>query len=308
MRSLFDAHCDTANAIYKSGEALRQNTCHTDLARGEAYSPRGQVYALWEDKEGLSQAEFESSFWAIFENLLAELNKNRDLVSLCTSYADISAAFAEKKQASLISIEGAELFGCAIPALKKAYSMGARIIHLCWNSDNELCGAAADSGGGLTELGRLFVRCCGELGMIIDLSHASDETARDVLGLNCVHVMASHSDSRAVCDVPRNLPDELLFKIARSGGVVGLNLHPPFLGGKDLELAAIHTKRLLYMCTQENVCLGCDLDGVTELPDGIHGIENMPVLFDALVAGGISHETVNNIFFNNLMSFWERAL
>ena len=303
MSPLFDAHCDTAFAMYSRGEGLRSNSCHTDLERGAACSPRGQVYAVWQHGDGLAVKARE-----VLGGLLREIELNSDLVALCRSYGDIKAAFSAGKQAAIISIEGAELISCSEAELERVHGLGVRIINLCWNSDNALCGSAVSGGGGLTEKGRSFVRMCGELGVAVDLSHASDETARDVLELGCVHVLASHSDCRSLCNVPRNLPDDLLRDIAASGGVVGLNLYPPFLGGNELALAAGHVRHMLDLCGERCVCLGCDLDGVDSLPDGISGIQDMPRLRETLISSGISAETVDAIFFDNLMDFWERAL
>jgi len=299
MFPLFDAHCDTASAIF-GWDDLRKSTTHTDLIRGGAYSPRGQVYAMWLNSEAPQE-----TFWALVDNFLWETERNADMMQLCLSFEDIKNAFAEGKQAAIMSVEGAELFGCSIEGLEKSYEKGVRIVHLCWNSDNALCGAAMDSGSGLTEQGRTFVKKCGELGMLIDLSHASDAAAWDVINMGCARVMAGHSNSRAVCNVKRNLPDDLMAAIAKNGGVVGLNLYPEFLGGRDLDLAKRHAEHMMKICGEKNVCLGCDFDGVDELPEGINGIEDMPVLRKAL---GFSEEILDNIFFNNLMSFWERSL
>jgi membrane dipeptidase len=308
MLPLFDAHCDTAGAIFEGGEPLRANTCQTDLLRGGAYAPRGQVYALWLRAVALAEDEVQRRFWAMLANFRREAAKNADMLSLCTSFDDLRAAFAAGKQAALLSVEGAELFGCSREGLERAFDQGVRIVHLCWNSDNALCGAAMGSGAGLTAQGRDFVRRCASLGIVIDLSHASDRTARDVLETGCVHVLAGHSNCRALANVPRNLPDELLRAIAAHGGVVGLNLYPDFLGGTDLRLAAGHIAHLLAVCGEDHVCLGCDLDGMNDLPEGVTGIESMPALRGVLADGGLDDRRLDNIFFNNLMSFWERAL
>lgn len=299
MFPLFDAHCDTASAVF-GWDDLRNNIVHTDLIRGGKYSPRGQVYAMWLDGEAP-----QSTFWALVDHFLWETERNADILQLCRSYEDIKKSFAEGKQAAVVSVEGAQLFGCSIEGLERAYEKGVRIVHLCWNSDNALCGAAMDSGSGLTGQGRDFVKRCGELGVVIDLSHASDAASRDVINLGCAKLMAGHSNSRAICDVKRNLPDSLMAAIAGSGGVIGLNLYPQFLGGSDIALVRRHAEHMLAVCGEKNVCLGCDFDGVDELPDGINGIEDMPKLRKAL---GFSEEVLDNIFFNNLMNFWERAL
>jgi len=308
MLPLFDAHCDTACAILERGQSLRANTCQTDLLRGSAYAPRGQVYALWFHTEGLTAEETEDKFRDMLANFRRETAKNADVLSLCTSFADIQAAFAAGKQAALLSVEGAELFGCSCAGLEHAFDQGVRIVHLCWNSDNALCGAAMGSGAGLTPRGRDFVRRCASLGIVIDLSHASDRTAQDVLELDCTAVLAGHSDCRELTNVPRNLPDGLLRAIAASGGVVGLNLYPAFLGGGDLRLATGHMSHLLAVCGGDRVCLGCDFDGVDALPEGITGLESMPALRGVLADGGLDDRQLDDIFFNNLMSFWERTL
>ena len=304
MFPLFDAHCDTASAI--SGVcSLRENNCHTDLLRGGAYSPRGQVYAMWQYAAGRPDAAVQADFWALLDNFLLECEKNADLIKICESFGDIKSAFCAGKQAAVISVEGAELFGCSIENLEHVREKGVRIVHLCWNSDNALTGAVMDSGSGLTEKGRDFVRKCAGLGVIIDLSHISDAAAWDILRMDCTPVLASHSNSRRLRDVPRNLPDDLLSAIAHSGGVVGLNLYPDFLGGTDLSLAKRHAHHMLSVCGEKHVCLGCDLDGVDSLPEGIKGIEDMPTLRNALE---LPDSTLNDVFFNNLMSFWERTL
>ncbi|MGI6029734.1 MAG: dipeptidase [Candidatus Heteroscillospira sp.] len=308
MFPLFDAHCDTAGAVFAEKCSLRENSCHTDLLRGASYAPRGQVYALWKYADGLSPEALQAQFWGLCGSFLSQAEQNSDILALCETYQDICAAFAAGKQAAMLSVEGCELFGCDEAGLEKLREMGVRIVHLCWNSDNALCGAAADSGGGLTARGRDFVRLCKHLGVMIDLSHASDATVRDVLRMDCTPVLAGHSNCRALCDVPRNLPDELLRAVAESGGVVGLNLYPPFLGGYGLEHAARHAEHMLKVCGENHVCLGCDLDGVTELPEGISGIQDMPLLRRALSDGGLNEEQLEKVFFGNLMRFWERTL
>ena len=304
MFPLFDAHCDTAYAIFP-GKGLRKNDLHTDLERRKAFSVTGQVYALWQYAADRDNDQVQSEFWAMLNNFLAECEKNADLVKVCESFGDLNSAFRKNRQAALLSVEGAGLFGCSIENLERVREKGVRIVHLCWNSDNALTGAVMDSGSGLTRKGRDFVLECAKLGIMIDLSHISDAAAWDVIGMDCVSVLAGHSNSRSVCNVPRNLPDDLLAAIAQNGGVVGLNLCPVFLGGTDPSHAKRHTEHMIRVCGSKNVCLGCDLDGVDELPEGIKGIEDMPALRAAL---GFSENELDDIFFNNLMSFWERTL
>lgn len=308
MFPVFDAHCDTAFEMLRMGERLYKNRLHTDLVRGAQFQKRGQVYALWLYAKETKEAEIPTELERIFDNLLFELEENKDFISLCRTKSDIDTAFAEGKQAALVSCEGAELFSCDERELKRLFDKGLRILHLCWNSDNVLCGAALDSGEGLTARGRDFVRFAGELGVIIDLSHASDKTAFDVMELGKTAVLASHSNSRKVCNHPRNLSDELLRDIAQYGGVVGINLYPEFLGGYEISRVSEQALHMLYLCGEKAICLGADFDGISETPVGINGLEDMPRLASEFAAAGISEKLIGDIFFDNLMDFWERVL
>jgi membrane dipeptidase len=300
---LFDAHCDTAAAILKHGGGLRKNRYNLDLERYAAYSPRGQVFAIWATP---GTADIYDRTMAV---LRQELTANADLVALCRNAQEARAAQETGRLAAFLSIEGAEILDCDLYRLHQSYQDGVRIIHLCWNHDNVLTGAAMDSGAGLTARGREFARAAWGLGMLIDLSHISEAAFWEVAELAPGPVIAGHSNARALCDHPRNLTDDQFCAIARSGGVAGLNLWTEFLGlGRDVEAVVAHAEHFLALGGAGSVCLGGDWDGVDdELPAGITGIQDAGKIYEAMLRRNWSEELVRGIFCRNIMRVLEHT-
>ena len=300
----FDAHCDTAVPVHFLGGSLLKNAFHLDLERLSAYAPRAQVFALCVNHG----EDMEAATEAVLDTLLAEFSRHSDRVRLCRSAADIRTAAREGKCAALISVEGMEKLGCSMEKLRAAYEKGVRIVHLTWNHDNALSGAAMDSGAGLTAEGRAFVPAAQRMGAVLDLSHLSERGFWDVLERIEKPVLAGHSNARALCDVPRNLTDAQFRALVQCSGAVGLNLYPPFLGEKaDVESVLRHAEHFLALGGEKTLCLGGDLDGVDCLPEGITGVESMETLYIAM-ARRFGEKTAEDIFYNNLKNFMERVL
>ena len=301
---LFDSHSDTVHVACAHGRHLRENDMQLDFQRNSAFQPRGQVFSVWgEPRRDPPMFDKVMDYWE------QELAANADLVLHCRSAEDIRTAHREGKIAALLSIEGAEQIGCRRDRLQEVYQRGVRIIHPCWNYDNVLTGSATEKQFGLTEEGRRFVQDAQRIGIVIDLSHISERAFWDVLELTEKPVLAGHSDSRAVLDNPRNLTDEQFTALAKLGGVAGLNLSGKFIGGAyDIEAVVDHAEHFLSLGGEKAVGLGTDLDGVTALPEGLHGVQDFDKLYEAMLRRNWSEDTVRNIFFGNLNDFFQRAL
>lgn len=298
---LFDCHCDTVVAASINGESLRRNSLQLDLERLGRYSPAAQVFAIC--NEFLDNAQDSAGVY--IEKLKTELIMNSDTVKLCLNFADLDRAIAEGKTAAFISVEGAE----QISDLDEAYSAGVRIIHPTWNIDNEICGAAMDSGAGLTEYGKEFVLKAQALGILLDMSHISDRAFWDVIEIAKKPVIAGHSNSRALCNHPRNLTDEQFRALIRLGGGAGINLYPEFLGfSRDIDAVIAHIEHFLSLGGEKSVFLGCDFDGIEITPDGINGVEDLEKLYNALLRINYSEALVRDIFFNNIYGIIRRTL
>ncbi|MGB2763273.1 MAG: dipeptidase [Candidatus Aminicenantaceae bacterium] len=147
-----------------------------------------------------------------------------DMVELATSPEDAYRLEREGKRAAFIGMENGYPIGKDLSLIKKYYERGVRYITLCHSSDNDICDSSTErrnpEDNGLSDFGREVVAECNRLGIMVDLSHASDKTFFDVLKVTKAPVIASHSSIRSICDHPRNLTDKMLRALASNGGVI----------------------------------------------------------------------------------------
>ncbi|NCC69500.1 MAG: membrane dipeptidase, partial [Clostridia bacterium] len=180
----FDAHCDTITAVFENGGNLFSNSFQLDILRLSKYEPAAQVFAVWGGHYREKAALLKS-----------ELYRYADFAVFCRTPAEAREAAGNGKVAAFLSVEGAEQLLCSEEKLRAAHEDdGVLMINLCWNSDNALCGSAMGGGGGLTDKGRAFVLAAQEMGVMIDLSHASERAFWEVLEISERQVVASHSN------------------------------------------------------------------------------------------------------------------
>lgn len=298
---LFDCHCDTATHAREHGELLRQNSMQLDLERLSQYSPAGQVFAVCavDDPEPVKFADVSIAYF------LEQIKENSDIAKLCLNSQDIITAEKEGRIAALLSIEGAE----QIADIDAAYRQGVRIVHMTWNHDNALCGAAMDSGTGLTQEGKRFVTRAQQLGIMLDMSHISERGFWDTLGISTRPVIAGHSNAKTVCDVPRNLTDAQFTALVKQGGGAGINLCPEFLGlGRDIDAVFAHIEHFMSLGGEKAVFLGCDLDGIEQTPRGINGVQDLGMIYEALLRHNYTERLAQDIFRYNILRIMEKAL
>jgi membrane dipeptidase len=130
-----------------------------------------------------------------------------------------------------MGIEGGHAIENSLPALREFYRLGVRYMTLTWNNTNDWAdaGRGERKHNGLSDFGKEVVREMNRLGMLVDVSHVSDETMSDALSLSTAPIIASHSSARALSNVPRNIPDDLLRRIAKNGGVIQVNFYSYFV-------------------------------------------------------------------------------
>ncbi|HEY4422889.1 MAG TPA: dipeptidase [Pyrinomonadaceae bacterium] len=159
----------------------------------------------------------------------------RDLM-IATSVADIRRAKRTGKIAALMGIEGGHAIEDSLPTLREFYRLGVRYMTLTWNNTNNWADAnrPPKKHNGLSDFGKEVVREMNRLGMLVDISHVSDDTMNDVLDVSSAPVIASHSSARALSNVPRNIPDDVLKRIAKNGGVVQVNFYSVFVDEKTV--------------------------------------------------------------------------
>lgn len=310
---VFDLHCDTALALlgdnYRGCGSLLKNDLHIDLERASGLPAYAQCFACFTTSDDAYKA---ISPVDVFERELAtvmrEVENNSNLIRVAYSASDV----ARNKDAGIISailtIEGPAGFGYDPQLLQDLYAIGFRMTTLGWNENNPLTGSHV-TGGGLTDLGREYVREAQRLGMIIDVSHISDKGFWDIAEISQAPIIASHSNSRAVWDVSRNLTDEMFLHICKTGGVAGINLYTEFLGQKaTLDTVCAHILHFLELDPSgKHIALGGDLDGCDQLPEGFAGVQSYPVLAEKLLSWGVDSATIADIYWNNAIGVIEKC-
>ena len=312
---VFDLHCDTALALLgkdmNSAGSLRKNDLHIDLERAKTLPGYCQCFACFTTP--FMEEWSKTSPVVIFERELATIQRevahNSDMISLAYSTSEIEENRKNGKISAVLTIEGPAGFGFNPELLEDLQAIGFRISTLGWNEKNELAGSHY-TGGGLTEIGREYVKEAQRLGILVDVSHLSDEGFWDLMEITEAPILASHSNSRHVCGVSRNLTDDMFKAICQSDGVAGLNMYTDFIGEQaTLDNACDHVLHFLELDPSgKHIALGGDLDGCESLPDGFSGIQDYPKLAARLLQRGVGEETVMDIFWNNAIGVMDRAV
>ena len=167
----------------------------------------------------------------MIDSVYRAVERHPNELMLATTVADIRRAKRQRKIACLMGIEGGHAIENSLPTLREFYRLGVRYMTLTWNNTNDWADGARGEKkhNGLSGFGREVVREMNRLGMLVDISHVADKTMSDTLDVTTAPVIASHSSARALSDVPRNIPDDLLRRIAKNGGVVQVNFYSVFV-------------------------------------------------------------------------------
>ena len=305
MFSYFDTHCDTACHGERDGVHMRQNGGHVDFERLSKFDRAVQCFSMFHK---LALAPAEGMFHMAQRQAKyfhEELAANADIAVQCRSAEEIRKAHEAHKVAAILTIEGSEIIECDPDKLEWANEQGVRIVGLSWNYANFLCGSNRhESSRGLNDLGREFVRRAESYDMRVDVSHCSDAAFWDLMKIATKPVIATHSSSRAICNHPRNLTDDMFRAICDNGGVVGINYWVNFIAeDHNLEMDSLvrNFEHFLDLGGEKYLGLGGDLDGCNPLAGGMKGVQDVPMLYDALKSRGYSAELLEDIFFNNFM-------
>ena len=311
---VFDLHCDTALALLerenREQKNLRRNDCHIDLDRAGKLAGYCQCFACFTTP--FMQEWMQVSPEVVFEKEIEILRKgladNRDIIRQAFSAQDVEANRAQKLMSAVFTIEGPAGFGFDPVRLEELYQLGFRITSLGWNEKNPLTGSHV-TGGGLTDLGRVYIKEAQRLGMIIDVSHISDEAFWDIMDVTQAPVIATHSNSRVVCNHSRNLTDDMFLEICKTGGVAGFNMCDDFVGAApDMNTCCDHFLHFMELDPDgKHIALGGDLDGVDTLPKGVTGVESYPGLADTLLARGLTQDNLMDIYWNNALGVMRRC-
>ncbi len=303
---LFDLHCDTLYEAHKRSASLYENDLALSFSRLENYPKFCQILAMWTDHRTDGNTAYKNFFEA--RQKLADELKLHPNIKLCESAADLQKCEGQNLGALFLAVEGGRILGDDITRLDELYKSGVRFFTLVWNDECAI-GGSNGTDVGLTDFGVRVVNRCSRLGIIPDVSHASDRLTEDVIAM-CQErknvCIATHSNSRTVCNHTRNLTDENFIKISKLGGIVGISLAPMHLTLEEkctVDDIVRHIEHYMSLGGEECVCLGCDLDGVDRLPEGIASVSDLYKIADALGRINYTDTLIEKVFYTNAKNF-----
>ncbi|HCU44358.1 dipeptidase [Sphingobacterium faecium] len=344
-----DGHNDVIITSILKGHDISQQLMvnHTDIPRLIVGGVDVQVFAVWSDDKKWKSGAFKHANDQI-DALEKVLDQNPDQIEMAKNSGEIERIIKSGKIAALIGIEGGNMIEADLQNLEALYKRGARYMTLTWNYDLSWATAAAQEsktksreGKGLSALGKEIIRRMNKLGMMVDLSHAGEQTFYDVLEISTKPVLVSHSNSYSLTPHFRNLKDAQLEALKKNRGVVGVNFYSGFLDknyekrvkklykkqfGKQgnyslsassqyeqltsehkhvanvsMSLLLDHIDYLVKKIGIDHVAIGSDYDGIESTPQGLEDVSKFPNLTHALLKRGYDLSDIAKIMGLNFL-------
>jgi len=304
----FDLHCDTISECYNAKEGLYKNNMQLSIEKGKEIEHWIQTYAIWMSDE-LSDEKAYDYFNKVYGYFIEQMNALKDVISFCKCHKEVEETLSQKKRVALLSIEGSRALGSHIERVQEFYDKGVRMMTLTWNGKTAVAdGCMLEEADGLTEFGKCVVKKMEELGMLIDVSHLAEKGFWDVTKTVSGPFIATHSNSKTICNHPRNLTDEQFRVFVERKGLVGMNFYPLFINntmtGKIEEILP-HIDHFLSLGGEEVIAMGSDFDGA-KMPVDMRGIQDVDYLYQLLVKR-YGKKLADQFYFENAMNFIRRT-
>jgi membrane dipeptidase len=302
-------------------ETCRSLGTQTDLPRLRAGGVGAQFWSVFVPDTLTGSAAVTATLEQI-DGAYAMIRRYDDQLSLATTTDDVEAAWQQGRIASLMGAEGGHQIDGSLATLRMLHRLGVRYLTLTHNHNTPWADSATDepASNGLTVFGREVVAEMNRIGVLVDLSHVSADVMRQALDVSTVPVVFSHSSSRALCDHPRNVPDDVLARLSGNGGVCMVTFVPRFVNQtvrdwhlevSDEESAetpratladvVAHVEHVREVAGVEHVGLGGDYDGTPTLPDGLEDVTGYPRLLQALADRGWSAAELAGLTSRNVL-------
>lgn len=305
-----DTHCDTILGIMRGERSLgeRSNQGHVDFPRLLEGGVGAQFFAVYIEPQYKPDRGLERAL-EVLDVLWREVEANAHQAEVALTAGDIRRIAGQGKVAVVLAIEGGEAIGHNLANLRMLHRLGVRSIGLVWNERNLIADGVGErrTGGGLTNFGVAVVKEMNRLGMLVDVSHLSDPGFWQLVEACEQPLIASHSNARAVCDHPRNLTDDQIVALAKTGGVMGLNFAPAFVASQDVTLAKLvdHLDHIVGLVGPDHVGLGSDFDGIGGTPVGLEDATTFPNFTAELARRGYADDDIRKFLGGNHMRLLE---
>lgn len=222
----YDLATPSVGKFHKDGDPF-----HTDLSRFKASGITGEFFSIYVSGTTLKTGGATRRALDLIDVTYRAAEKYPNQLTICTTAAEIRRAKKQGRVCALMGIEGGYAIENSLSALREFYRLGVRYMTLTHNVTHDWADAHNDTAknNGLSDFGKEVVREMNRLGMLVDIAHVSTKVMNDVLDVTTAPIIASHSNARAVANHTRNIPDDVLKRIAKNGGVVMVNFYPSFL-------------------------------------------------------------------------------
>lgn len=298
-----DLHCDSLYESVTKNIALNDSSLEVVL-NSAPESRKLQCYAVWVP-DGFSPSDAEKLFYSAAKRLDEECK--RLSIELLKPGSGCKKAFSSHNNSAYLTIENGLALGNKLDNVRRFADMGVRMMTLTWNAENAI-GGGADTKKGLTGFGKQVVREMERAGMIVDISHASEELFYDVAESTSKPFVASHSNAYSVTSHRRNLKNEQIREIIRRKGLFGLNFHNAFLNDSPDRASVYdilrHAEHFLSLGGDDCLCFGSDFDGGV-LPYDIKDSRVYDKIYELFLQHHYKQELVDKIFFENALNFFE---
>ena len=310
-----DSHCDTPMFFDKHIDfASRDPKILVDLHKmTEGHLDATIMVAYLEQKERTNEALLATTAKAnrILNEIEAMAAANATAMDIAYTPADLYRLKSEGKKAVMLGIENGYALGKDLANVERFRHRGVVYLTLCHNGNNDVCGSARynDEGLGISDFGAKVIREMNRVGMMVDISHAGEQSFYDALDISYKPIVASHSSARALCDHPRNLTDDQLKALAAHGGVAQVTLYHGFLkkeGTATILDAIDHLNHLVNLMGIEHVGIGTDFDG----DGGVVGCASASELINftrRLLAERYSEADIRRIWGGNFLRVMEEV-
>lgn len=282
MKIYADLHCDTMTEMFQQKIPNFQSTLQISHEQTQNIDKLYQCFAIFFDDT------------TTFPGL--------QYLKDCINYFD-PIIKQERNISPIYTIEGGSALQANLENIQTLREMNIRFFGFVWNGQNTLAtGAYTDNTKGLSPIGLECLSLLISNEIIPDVSHLSEQGFYDIASRYNGTIVATHSNSRQICNDLRNLTDEQIQHIIKVGGLIGLNMHAPFLHKNSANINDIirHAYHILQLGGEKALAMGCDFDGTKELPDGIHGAGDMEKV-EAAFLQEFGQTVCENIMYKNAL-------
>ena len=310
-----DSHCDTPMFFDQQiNFASRDPKILVDLHKMTEGHLDATIMVAYLEQQGLTDEDLLTATAKadrILNEIEAMVAKSSQFVNIAYTLTDLYRLKAERKKAIMLGIENGYAIGKDLQNVERFRNRGVVYMTLCHNGNNQLCGSCRfnDEGLGVNAFGEEVIHEMNRVGMMVDISHAGDQTFYDALDISTKPIVASHSSSRSLCNHPRNLTDDQLRALAAKGGVAQVTLYNGFLreeGQATLQDAINHLNHMVNIMGIEHVGIGTDFDG----DGGIIGCASASELINVtrcLLKERYSEEDIRRIWGGNFLRVMEEV-